>query len=397
LTISTTTTFADLGVDPDLVDVLADAGIHQPFPVQTLTIPDALAGHDVCGKARTGSGKTLAFGLPLVQRVVPGAEAGRPRALVLVPTRELAAQVANVLVPLAAARDLAVADVYGGASMNRQRQALRAGAEIVVATPGRLIDLLDQGELVLDDIAHLVVDEADRMADMGFLPQVEWILRRVTAPHQTLLFSATLDRGIDHLVRQQMREPAFHEVVEAGRTVQTMVHRFLLVHQMDKALVAAAIAEGADRVLMFTNTKRAADRLAKDLRAKGVNARPIHGDLPQRERERALAGFAEGSVPVLVATDVAARGIHVDAIDVVVHYDVPDDHKTYLHRSGRTARAGAAGVAVTLLEWNQELPVLRLRRALHIDEPIIKVFSNNPNLGDLAAWDTSLEQDAAAR
>jgi superfamily II DNA/RNA helicase len=397
LTISTTTTFADLGVDPDLVDVLAEGGIHQPFPVQTLTIPDALAGHDVCGKARTGSGKTLAFGLPLVQRVVPGAAAGRPRALVLVPTRELAAQVAAVLVPLAAARDLTVADVYGGASMNRQREALRAGAEIVVATPGRLIDLLDQGELVLDDIAHLVVDEADRMADMGFLPQVEWLLRRVTAPHQTLLFSATLDRGIDHLVRQHLREPAFHEVVEAGRTVQTMVHRFLLVHQMDKVLVAAAIAEGADRVLMFTNTKRAADRLAKDLRAKGVTARAIHGDLPQREREKALAGFAEGTVPVLVATDVAARGIHVDGVDVVVHYDVPDDHKTYLHRSGRTARAGAAGVAVTLLEWNQELPVLRIRRALHLDEPIVKVFSNNPNLGDLAGWDTTLEVDAAAR
>ncbi len=315
----------------------------------------------------------------------------------LVPTRELAAQVAAVLVPLAAARELTVADVYGGASMNRQREALRAGAEIVVATPGRLIDLLDQGELVLDDVAHLVVDEADRMADMGFLPQVEWILRRVTAPHQTLLYSATLDRGIDHLVRQHLRDPAFHEVVEAGRTVQTMVHRFLLVHQMDKVLVAAAIAEGADRVLMFTNTKRAADRLAKDLRTKGVNARPIHGDLPQRERERALAGFAEGSVPVLVATDVAARGIHVDAIDVVVHYDVPDDHKTYLHRSGRTARAGAAGVAVTLLEWNHELPVLRLRRALHLDEPIVKVFSNNPHLRDLAGWDTSTEVDEAAR
>jgi superfamily II DNA/RNA helicase len=397
LTISITTTFADLGVAPDLVDVLAEGGIHQPFPVQTLTIPDALAGHDVCGKARTGSGKTLAFGLPIVQRVEPGAGAGRPRALVLVPTRELAAQVATVLVPLAAARNLTVADVYGGASMNRQREVLRGGAEIVVATPGRLIDLLGQGELVLDDVVHLVVDEADRMADMGFLPQVDWLLRRVTAPHQTLLFSATLDRGIDHLVRQHLREPAYHEVVEASGTVPAMIHRFLLVHHMDKVLVAAAIAGGADRVLMFTNTKRAADRLARDLRDKGVTARAIHGDLPQREREKALQGFTDGSVPVLVATDVAARGIHVDAIDVVVHFDVPDDHKTYLHRSGRTARAGAAGVAATLLEWNHELPVLRIRRALNLDEPIVKVFSNNPHLRDLAGWDTSVEIDAAAR
>jgi superfamily II DNA/RNA helicase len=394
LTISISTTFADLGVAPDLVDALAEGGILQPFPVQTLTIPDALTGVDVCGKARTGSGKTLAFGLPLVQLVVPGADAGRPRALVLVPTRELAAQVAAVLVPLAAARDLAVVDVYGGASMARQRGKLRAGAEIVVATPGRLIDLLGQGELVLDDIRHLVVDEADRMADMGFLPQVDWILRRVTGPHQTLLFSATLDRGIDHLVRQHLREPTFHEVVDAGRTVPAMVHRFLLVHQLDKVLVAAAIAGGAERVLMFTNTKRAADRLARDLRAEGVTARAIHGDLPQRERERALQGFAAGSVPVLVATDVAARGIHVEGIDVVVHYDVPDDHKTYLHRSGRTARAGAAGVAVTLLEWNQELPILRIRRALQLDEPIIKAFSNNPHLADLAGWDTSAEPAA---
>jgi superfamily II DNA/RNA helicase len=387
LTISITTTFADLGVDPDLVDVLAEGGIHQPFPVQTLTIPDALAGHDVCGKARTGSGKTLAFGLPLVQRVEPGAGPGRPRALVLVPTRELAAQVATVLVPLGAARRLTVADVYGGASMNRQREILRSGAEIVVATPGRLIDLLDQGELVLDDVAHLVVDEADRMADMGFLPQVEWILRRVTAPHQTMLFSATLDGGIDHLVRQHLRDPAFHEVVEAGRTVQTMVHRFLLVHHMDKVLVAAAVASGADRVLMFTNTKRAADRLAKDLRTHGVTARAIHGDLPQRERERALQGFAQGSVPVLVATDVAARGIHVDGVDVVVHFDVPDDHKTYVHRSGRTARAGNEGIVVTFVLWDQELEVERLQRRLGLREPIVEVFSNDPRLADLATID----------
>jgi superfamily II DNA/RNA helicase len=348
----------------------------------------------VCGKARTGSGKTLAFGLPLLQRIAPGAAAGRPRALVLVPTRELAAQVAAVLSPLAKVRDLAVADVYGGASMARQRRDLRAGAEIVVATPGRLIDLLGQGEVFLDEVAHVVVDEADRMADMGFLPQVDWILRRVTGEHQTLLYSATLDGAVDHLVRQQLRTPRFHEVVEASRTVPAMVHRFLLVHQMDKALVAAAIAQGAQRVLMFTNTKRAADRLAKDLRAKDVNARAIHGDLPQRERERALQGFTTGQVPVLVATDVAARGIHVDGVDVVVHYEVPDDPKTYVHRSGRTARAGAAGVAVTLLEWNQELGVLRLKRALRLDEPIVKAFSNNPNLAALASWDTSLEPAA---
>ncbi len=388
--------FAGLGVAPDLVASLAASGIEAPFAIQLLTIPDALSGRDVCGKARTGSGKTLAFGIPIVQNTIPGAGPGRPRALVLVPTRELASQVRAVLDPLAEVRGLKVADIYGGASMTKQIARLQEGAEVVVATPGRLIDLLDQKQLVLDDVERLVIDEADRMADMGFLPQVDWLLRRLTHQRQTLLFSATLDGGIDHLVRRQMTDPVFHEVGSSERTVTTMLHRFLLVHEMDKVLVAAAIAQGANRVLIFTNTKRAADRLARDLRAKGVTASPIHGDLPQREREKALAGFAEGSLPVLVATDVAARGIHVEGIDVVVHWEPADDHKTYLHRSGRTARAGAAGVAVTLLEWNQELPVLRLKRALNLDEPIVKVFSNNPKLADLANWDTSGDGEKVA-
>jgi superfamily II DNA/RNA helicase len=318
-------TFETLGVAGDLAAALARDGITEPFPIQALTIPDALSGRDLCGKAKTGSGKTLAFGLPLLERI-GRADPKAPRALVLTPTRELANQVKNVLAPLGKLRGVRVAAVYGGASMDRQITALRKGVDAVIGTPGRLIDLLERRELSL-----------------------------------------------------RAREA----------TVDEMQHRFLHVHQMDKVKVAASIARGAERTLVFVRTKRGADRLVSQLRREGVRAGAIHGDLRQGARERALADFAKGKLPVLVATDVAARGIHVDNVDVVVHYDPAEDEKSYLHRSGRTARAGEAGVAVTLMLWNQENFVRVVQRRLGLDEPIVEVFSNDPRLADLGTFEAT--------
>ncbi|HET9689977.1 MAG TPA: DEAD/DEAH box helicase [Acidimicrobiales bacterium] len=381
--------FAELGLPAALVEVLASQGIVEAFPIQALTIADATAGRDVCGKAKTGSGKTLAFGLPTLARLQASPvdrRAGRPRALVLVPTRELAKQVADVVEPLAEAVGLHLVACYGGTGMDTQIAALRDGVDVVVATPGRLIDLRQRGDVALDGIEVLVIDEADRMADMGFTPQVEWLLRHVTGRHQTMLFSATLDGDVDRLVRHEMTDPVRHEVVSEQTTVSAMAHLFLKVHEMDKVRVAAAIGRGATRTIIFSRTKRGADRLTEALRKEGVEARAIHGDLRQQLRERALRQFAAGELPVLVATDVAARGIDVDGIDVVVHYDPPEDHKSYLHRSGRTARAGRAGVAVTLTLWNEELEVQRLQKRLGLQEPLFEVFSNDERLADLAAW-----------
>jgi superfamily II DNA/RNA helicase len=279
-----------------------------------------------------------------------------------------------------------VVAVYGGADLDRQVDALQKGAEMVVATPGRLIDLLQRGDVKLTDVAVLVIDEADRMADMGFLPQVQWVMRHLGGPHQTMLFSATLDGEISSLVRQ-LTDPVRHEVDSPTVTVEDMVHRFLHVHQMDKVKVAAAVAGGAERCLIFVRTKRGADRLTGDLKREGVNVDAIHGDLRQAARERALNAFSAGKLPVLVATDVAARGIHVDDIDVVLHYDPPADHKSYLHRSGRTARAGRAGVVATLVLWDQENEVRTLQKRLGLELPLVEVFSNDPRLADLAAWD----------
>jgi superfamily II DNA/RNA helicase len=383
-------TFSALGVSPDLVAVLDKAGLTSAFPVQRLCIPDALAGRDVCGKAKTGSGKTLAFGLPLVERVSP-AKPKRPTGLVLVPTRELAGQVTDVLRPLVEARSLRLVAVYGGAQMSKQVAALAEGAEIVVATPGRLIDLIDRKVADLSDVGLVVIDEADRMADMGFMPQVEWVLRHIRGRHQTLLFSATLDGGIQGLVDRYQRDPVFHEVGSPTQTVDKMAHRFLLVHEMDKHRVAAAISRSGSRCLVFTNTKRAADRLARQLEDDGVDARAIHGDLRQEVRERALKRFADGKLAVLVATDVAARGLDIDELDIVIQADPPPDPKTYLHRSGRTARAGAAGLAVTLVLWNEELEVRRVKRRLGLEQPIVEMFSNDERLADLAGWDPAEE------
>jgi superfamily II DNA/RNA helicase len=390
-----TPTFASLGVAEDLVEALAARGITEPFPIQALSIPPALEGRDVCGKAKTGSGKTLAFGLPLLGRVAK-AEPRRPRALVLVPTRELALQVCDELKPLSVEREVCVTAVYGGAPMEKQVAALQKGAEVVAATPGRLIDLIDRNECSVADVEAVVLDEADRMADMGFLPQVEWILRRIEREHQTLLFSATLDGVVNGVIKRHTKDPVVCEVESRQVTVDEMHHRFLHVHDMDKVRVAAAIARGTERTLIFCNTKRGTDRLERSLGKEGVDAAAIHGDLPQRVRERALKDFDEGRLHVLVATDVAARGIHVDDIDVVIHYDPPSDHKAYLHRSGRTARAGESGVVVSLVLWNQELEVKRLQNRIGVDQPIVEVFSNDPRLSDLLAWDPAEELAASA-
>jgi len=378
-------TFEQLGVAPALVAVLQEQGITTPFPVQALTIPDGIAGRDVCGKAKTGSGKTLAFGLPLLMRV-GAAAARRPRGLVLVPTRELAVQVSDVLHPLGSAVGRRVVVVYGGADIDRQVKRIRKGCDVVIATPGRLIDLVERKELSVADVEVAVLDEADRMADMGFLPQVDWILRRIERRHQTMLFSATLDGDVHRLVRRHLSDPVRHEVASAVATVESMEHRFLQVHQMDKVKVAAAICRGARRTMVFVRTKRGADRLVEQLRREQVHAAAIHGDLRQSAREKALRQFATGTMPVLVATDVAARGLDIEDVDVVVHYDPPEDHKAYLHRSGRTARAGGTGVVATLVLWDQVLEVERIQKRLGMRQPIVEIFSNDPRLADLAGW-----------
>ena len=375
-------TFAELGVDPALVALLHSQGIEKPFPIQALTIADAIAGRDVCGKAKTGSGKTLAFGLPMLM-ATSDSESRRPSALVLVPTRELALQVTSVLTPLGAAVGRRVGAVYGGADLEAQAKLVKKGLDVVVATPGRLIDLADRRAINLSKVATLVVDEADRMADMGFLPQVEWLLRHMTARAQTMLFSATLDSAVDQLVRRYLTDPVLHEVRSAEVTVSEMEHYFFKVYQLDKLKVLAAIVNGAGKALVFVRTKRGVDKLADELKVAGVRAAAIHGDLRQNSREKALADFTKGRLQALIATDVAARGLDIEGVDVVVHYDPPEDYKTYLHRSGRTARAGEAGVAVTLVLWNQELAAERMQRRLGLSVPLIEVFSNDPRLSEL--------------
>jgi superfamily II DNA/RNA helicase len=377
--------FADLGLDPRINDTLASAGIEHPFPIQAEAIPLVLAGRDICGKAKTGSGKTFAFGLPTLQRLVPGG--GTPQALVLVPTRELCVQVASELRPFAKALGLSVAEVYGGVSIGDQIDHLKRGAEMVVATPGRLIDLQDRGAIRYDDVKVVILDEADQMADMGFLPQTEYIWRQVPDGHQSLLFSATLDGGIDHLVNRRLTDPAYSEVTNEAVSVEQMEHRFLLVHHRDKPQVVARVTTASDRVLVFVHTKHGCDRVADQLRAEGVDAAALHGGLPQQQRQKVLDRFSEGKLSVLVATNVAARGLDIEDIELVVHYDPPEDAKTYLHRSGRTARAGRPGMVVTLVEWDQEIPVRTLQNEAGLDHEMVKLYSNDARLDDLWAWD----------
>ncbi len=381
-----TKTFQELGVADDICHALADTGILTAFPIQEMTIPDILAGRDVCGKAKTGSGKTLAFGLPMLQ-ILPKAKPGKPTGIALVPTRELATQVRDELLPLAHARGIRITAIYGGDPIDKQIKALKSGVDLAICTPGRAIDLIERGDLSVDAVTHVIIDEADRMADMGFLPQVEWILRNVKDGRQTLLFSATLDGAVDSLVRRYQHDPTRHVVESKGVTVEQMTHRFITVHEMDKAKVAAAIVKAGKRTVIFSNTKHGADRLVDRLTDLGVSAGPIHGDMRQNMREKALASFSSGKLDALVATDVAARGIHINDVDTVIHYDPPSDHKSYLHRSGRTARAGESGLVVSLVLWNQELEVKRIQKRLGLDIPIVEMFSNDARLGDLAKWD----------
>ena len=410
----TAKSWTELGVDARLVAALEAKGIKTAFEIQALTVADALAGHDVCGKAKTGSGKTLAFSVPVLQRTlealtpdgggkprhIPGNPA-RPRALMLVPTRELALQVHDVVAPLAEMLGLRVIPVYGGTDIERQIRKMQKGVEIIIATPGRLIDLGERGVVDVSQLETLVLDEADRMADMGFMPQVEWVLRRLDDAHQTLLFSATLDGAVDRLVKRHMNEPVFHEVASDGDTVDKMEHRFFQVHQMDKVAMVASIAKANEKTLVFVRTKRGADRLVEQLIRDGVKAGAIHGDLRQNQRERTIKDFGSGRLPVLVATDVAARGIHIDAVDIVVHFDPPEDHKAYLHRSGRTARAGTSGVVVSLLLWNQVGEAEQLQKKIGLTLPIVEMFSNNPAIQDLAnfepSWDNAVLKPLVAK
>jgi superfamily II DNA/RNA helicase len=354
--------FAGAGVPAPLVAALAAAGITAPFPIQAATLPDALAGRDILGRGQTGSGKTLAFAIPLAARLVDGyTSACRPRGLVLVPTRELASQVHAVIAPLAESVGLRVTTVYGGVPQKPQVAKLRDRADIVVACPGRLADLIEQGHCHLGDVEISVLDEADHMADLGFLPVVRRLLDMTPEDGQRMLFSATLDAAVDVLARRFMNRPAHHNIGLVEEP-PAMTHHLLTIASADRVGVVTALAGGSGRSLVFTRTKHAARRLARQLTAGGIPAAELHGDLSQGARERNLASFADGVVRVIVATDVAARGIHVEGIDLVIHADPPAEHKAYLHRSGRTARAGAAGTVITLQAQDQAADVRALMR-----------------------------------
>ncbi|QKW20393.1 DEAD/DEAH box helicase [Kitasatospora sp. NA04385] len=353
--------FAELDLPEELLRVLARRGVTTPFPIQAATLPNALAGRDVLGRGRTGSGKTLAFGLAVLARTAgQQAEPRCPLALVLVPTRELAQQVTEALTPYAQAARLRMATVVGGVPVRRQAQVLNRGAEILVATPGRLGDLIERRLCRLDRVGVTVLDEADQMADMGFLPDVTAFLGQVAEGGQTLLFSATLDRNIDGLVRRFLKDPVTHSVDPSAGAVSTMEHHVLHVRNVDKNAAITHIAARDGRVIMFTDTKSGADRLVETLLANGVMAAALHGGKSQPQRTRTLEQFRSGLVGALVATDVAARGIHVDGLDLVVNLDPPADHKDYLHRGGRTARAGESGTVVTLVLPNQRRGTARM-------------------------------------
>ena len=353
--------FADLDMPTELLAALGSQGVTAPFPIQAATLPNSLVGRDVLGRGRTGSGKTLAFGLALLARTAgQRAEAGQPLGLVLVPTRELAQQVTDALTPYARSVKLRLATVVGGMPISRQAGALRRGAEIVVATPGRLKDLIERGDCRLDQVVVTVLDEADQMADMGFMPQVTALLDQVRPQGQRMLFSATLDRNVDLLVRRYLSDPVVHSVDPSAAAVTTMEHHVLHVHGADKHAAVTEIAARDGRVIMFLDTKHAVDRLTEHLLNSGVRAASLHGGKSQPQRTRTLTQFKNGHVNVLVATNVAARGIHVDSLDLVVNVDPPTDHKDYLHRGGRTARAGESGSVVTLVTPNQRRAMTRL-------------------------------------
>jgi superfamily II DNA/RNA helicase len=376
----TDVTFASLELPAPLLNVLAEAGVVTAFPIQAATIPDALIGRDVLGRGRTGSGKTLAFGLPTLVRLEGlRAKPRRPLALVLVPTRELAMQVEDALRPYARALRLRIRSVYGGAPMRKQIDGLRYGTEVLVATPGRLSDLIERGECELDEVDVAILDEADQMCDMGFLPHVCELMDQVAEGGQRLLFSATLDGAVDEIVKKYMNDPALHEVDPQAGVVSTMSHRLLLVAPQHKAKVAAQIAarhgsqadRGDGRSIFFVRTQMAVDRVVEQLRERGLPVAGLHGGMNQVVRTKTLEDFKEGRTPVLIATDVAARGIHVDGIDLVVHLDPPRDAKDYLHRAGRTARAGKAGVVASLILPKQRKQAQRMLDAAGVTAEVL--------------------------
>ena len=366
--------FLDLGVPAVLVAELSRQGIEAPFPIQVATLPDTLAGRDVLGRGRTGSGKTLAFSLPLVTRLIGGHRRPRQaRALVLVPTRELANQVHAVVAPLASAVGLTSTVVFGGVGQNPQVKALAPGVDVLIACPGRLEDLIGQGLCDLSGVEITILDEADHMADLGFLPAVKRLLDRTPGVGQRMLFSATLDNGVDVLVKRYLDRPSTHSVDPAVSPVSTMTHHVFSVSSADKAAVVHELASGQDRSLLFMRTKHTAKKLAKQLTAAGIPAVELHGNLSQGARERNLSAFTEGTTRVLVATDIAARGIHVDDVALVVHVDPPTEHKAYLHRSGRTARAGAGGTVVTIATPDQAGEVRTLTKQAGIRPTTVPV------------------------
>ncbi len=369
VTIAEDNGFAALGLPAALVERLARDGITTPFPIQTATIPDALAGRDVLGRGQTGSGKTFAFGLPTLARLAAGDRAlpRRPRALILTPTRELAMQISDALEPLVHVMGLRHKLVAGGMPYPPQLMALDRGVELLIATPGRLNDLIDRGAVQLTDIAIMILDEADHMAEMGFLPEITAILDGLPEGGQRLLFSATLDRGIDAVVKRYLTDAVTHSTDDATASVATMEHHILLIDPMHKKSITAEVANRQGRTLVFVRTKLGADRVAEQLREQGIFAAALHGGLNQGARNRVLNAFKDGSLPVLVATDVAARGIHVDDVSVVLQADPPADHKDYLHRSGRTARAGDKGTVVTLALPHQKRGMERLARDAGVD------------------------------
>ncbi|WP_442577168.1 DEAD/DEAH box helicase [Microbacterium sp. F51-2R] len=384
-------TFLDLGVPEALCSVLAATGKAEPFAIQRDTLPDSLAGRDVLGRGRTGSGKTIAFALPLVARLSGAFAArrtpGRPRGLVLAPTRELATQIAETIKPLADAAGLTVTTIFGGVSQKPQEQALRSGVDIVVACPGRLEDLMKQKVADLSAVEITVLDEADHMADLGFLPGVTRILTATPQGGQRMLFSATLDRGVDSLVKRFLRDEVLHEVDEESVPQGVMTHRVFVVHSEQKSDLVRHLASGRGRRILFTRTKHQAKKLAKQLTASGIPAVDLHGNLGQGARERNLAAFGapadKGGVRVLVATDVAARGVHVDDVELVVHVDPPVEHKAYLHRSGRTARAGAEGVVVTVAIDAQRGEVKDLLRKAQVAAPLEAVTASHASVAEL--------------
>ncbi|REE96713.1 superfamily II DNA/RNA helicase [Thermomonospora umbrina] len=375
------TDFSELDLPPAILAELGNQGITAPFPIQAATLPNTLSGRDVLGRGRTGSGKTLAFGLALLARNAGRrAEPRRPLALVLVPTRELAQQVTDALTPYADAVRLRLTTVVGGMSLSRQANALKRGVEVLVATPGRLADLIERGDCDLGRVEITVLDEADQMADMGFLPQVTRLLGQVAPGGQRMLFSATLDRDVDRLVRRFLQDPITHSVDPSAGAVTTMEHHLLHVTEAAKLDATAHIGARDGRVIMFVGMKHAADRLARKLLANGVRAAALHGGRTQSQRNRTLEAFRSGDVTVLVATNVAARGIHVDDLDLVVNVDPPTDHKDYLHRGGRTARAGASGTVVTLVLPNQRREMDRLMTAAGISPTTTRVQPGDSEL-----------------